>query len=113
MVRMRRRPRHDRPRSNAALDRLIDLGDEFPGHLELVDQLRARYEHEGAHVEPGADEPRDEAELERLEHFEIRDAVLTAQREAVIKLRDDGVISDEILRRVERDLDLEAVRSDA
>jgi hypothetical protein len=29
----------------------------------------------------------------------------------VIRLRDDGAINDETLRRVERDLDLEALRS--
>ena len=38
-------------------------------------------------------------------------AVVAAQREAIIQLRDDGVIGDEALRRVERDLDLEAVRT--
>jgi hypothetical protein len=37
--------------------------------------------------------------------------VVAAQREAIIQLRDDALIGDEALRRVERDLDLEAVRS--
>ncbi|MGK2850098.1 MAG: hypothetical protein ACSLFN_04210 [Candidatus Limnocylindrales bacterium] len=36
-----------------------------------------------------------------------------AQREAVIRLRDDGVINDETLRAIERDLDLEALRAGA
>jgi CPA1 family monovalent cation:H+ antiporter len=97
----------------AALDRLTELAEEYPGHLELVDQLRSRFEHEASHAWPDADEPADEADMERLEHKEIRDAVLDAEREAVIRLRDDGIISDEVLRRIERDLDLEAVRSDA
>jgi hypothetical protein len=64
-------------------------------------------------VWPHADEPPDESEQERLEHFEIRNAVLAAERDAVIELRDDGVIGDDVLRRIERDLDLETVRSDA
>ena len=34
-----------------------------------------------------------------------------AQREAVIRLRDDGVINDETLRTIEHDLDLEALRA--
>ena len=38
-------------------------------------------------------------------------ADLDAQRDAIIRLRDDGVIGDTALHRVERDLDLEAVRS--
>ena len=48
---------------------------------------------------------------ELLEHRAIRSAVILAEREAVIRLRDDGVINDETLRAVERDLDLEAVRA--
>jgi hypothetical protein len=38
--------------------------------------------------------------------------VLDAERYSIIDLRDRGVITDETLRRVERDIDLEAVRRD-
>jgi monovalent cation/hydrogen antiporter len=96
---------------DAALARLDGLAAEYPGHVELVDQLRSRYEHEASHVWPHGDGPIDDEEQERLDHLEIRTAVLDAEREAVIRLRDDGVIGDDILRRVERDLDLEALRS--
>ena len=95
----------------AALRRLDDLEAEYPGHRELVVQLRERFEHEASHVWPNGDGPRDEEEQERLDHLEIRTAVLDAEREAVIGLRDDGVIGDEVLHRIERDLDLEALRS--
>jgi monovalent cation/hydrogen antiporter len=98
---------------DAAMTRLNGLAEEFPGHLELVDQMRARYSHEIGHVPNAVEGPRDESEEELLEHLEIRNAVLAAQREAVIQLRDGGVISDEVLRRIERDLDLEALRSGA
>jgi monovalent cation/hydrogen antiporter len=95
---------------DAALRRLDDLEMEYPGHKELIDQLRDRFQHEAGHVWPG-EGVRDEAEQERLDHLEIRTAVLDAERDAVIALRDDGVISDEVLHRIERDLDLEALRS--
>jgi CPA1 family monovalent cation:H+ antiporter len=95
----------------AALARLDDLAIEYPGHLELVDQLRDRFTHEAGHVWPGTDTQIDDADQERLDHLEIRTAVLDAEREAVIRLRDDGAISDEVLHRIERDLDLEALRS--
>jgi CPA1 family monovalent cation:H+ antiporter len=36
--------------------------------------------------------------------------MLTAERKALIALRDRGVISDEILHRLESELDIEAVR---
>ena len=97
----------------AALTRLDDLEVEFPGHKELVDQLRSRYEHEAGHVWPHPEGPRDDEEQELLDHLEIRNAVLAAERDAIIALRDDGIIGDEVLTRIERDLDLEAVRSGA
>jgi NhaP-type Na+/H+ or K+/H+ antiporter len=95
----------------AALNRLNELADEYPGHIELVDQMKARYDHEASHIWPHPDGPRDEVEQEALDHREIRTAVLDAEREAVIRLRDEGVISDDVLHNIERDLDLEALRS--
>jgi CPA1 family monovalent cation:H+ antiporter len=95
----------------AALRRLDDLEVEYPEHKELVDQLRSRFEHEASHALPSAEGPLDESEQELLDHLEIRTAVVDAERDAVIRLRDDGIISDEVLHRIERDLDLEALRS--
>ena len=66
-----------------------------------------------SHVSPGEDVAVDEALQEQLDHRAIRVAVLLAQREAVIQLRDDRVINDETLRRIELELDLEAVRNGA
>ena len=59
------------------------------------------------------DRPEDESERERLDHDAIRMAVVAAQREAIIVLRDDGTINDQTLRTIERDLDLEALRAGA
>jgi CPA1 family monovalent cation:H+ antiporter len=99
--------------TEAALGRLADLETQFPTHKPLIENLRSRYEHEASHSGPEGEGPRDEEELELLEHKEIRDAVLEAQREAVIALRDDGIIGDEILAEIQRDLDLEALRTGA
>ncbi len=101
--------------ADAARERLDGLATEYPDHLELVDNLRAELEHEAQHaaeLEDG-DGDLDAAAQERLEHQEIRLAVVAAQRDAVIRLRDDGVIGDDALRLIERDLDLEAVRAGA
>ena len=57
----------------AALNRLDELADEYPGHLELVEQMKQRYDHEASHIWPHAEGPRDEAEQEALDHLEIRD----------------------------------------
>ena len=98
---------------DAALGRLEELKHDFPDHLPLIDQLHEEYEHEAGHVLPRPGAGPDEAEQELLDHRAIRNAVLVAQREAVIGLRDSGVINDETLRSIERDLDLEALRAGA
>jgi monovalent cation/hydrogen antiporter len=99
--------------ADAALRRLEELRGEYPDHLPLIDQIKESLEHEVTHVNPGEDVAVDEAEQEQLDHRAIRTAVLIAQREAVIQLRDDRVINDETLRRIELELDLEAVRTGA
>jgi CPA1 family monovalent cation:H+ antiporter len=98
--------------AEAATARLDDLANEWPGHQELIDTLRAQYDHQTHHAGlrrdgNGGDEA---AEQELIEHRQIRMAVLTAEREALLGLRERGAIPDEIHRRVERDLDLEELR---
>ena len=105
----------------AALVRLEELRSEVPGHLPLIDQLKERYEHRSEHlVHDDGDEPISEGpddmtpeEVEELEHDEIRRSVISAERLAVLDLRDRGEISDEALRAVERDLDLDELRREA
>ena len=95
---------------DAGLARVKELREEYEDHLPLLDQIRDELEHEVSHVAP-RDIPIDEAQQEALDHRAIRAAVRNAEREAVIQLRDDGVINDQTLRRIELELDLEAVRS--
>jgi CPA1 family monovalent cation:H+ antiporter len=101
--------------ADAATARLDDLAREWPGHLELIDNLRSQYSHETHHAELRQDhDVEDEAaEQELLEHRAIRVGVLGAEREALLALRDRGAISDPIFRRIERDLDLEELRMQA
>jgi CPA1 family monovalent cation:H+ antiporter len=55
----------------------------------------------------------DSIEQRSTANRELRKAMLDAEREAVIRLRDEGVISDDVMRRVLRDLDLETMRLEA
>jgi Na+/H+ antiporter len=96
----------------AALQRLDELWDEWPGHRELIEQLRARYAHSAEHLEHDHDTQEIPHDSEWVEHEAIRQAVIDAQRFAVIDLRDRGVIGDAALRRVERGLDLDALRAE-
>ena len=96
----------------AALRRLDELVDEIPGHVPLIEQLRDRYRHRAEHyVHAHGDEDAPEDPEER-DHDAIRRAVLAAERGAMLELLDQGEISDDVLRRVERDLDLEELRRD-
>lgn len=96
--------------TRAALDRLEGLAQEWPGHLPLINQLRERYEHANQHIGASTDEA---ADTELIEHRKIRHGLIEAQRMSLIEMRDRGEISDEVQRRVERDLDLEELRMEA
>ena len=43
----------------------------------------------------------------------LREEMILAEREAVITLRDEGVIGDDVMRRIQRDLDLEGMLLEA
>ena len=49
------------------------------------------------------------AEQRATAYRTLRTAMVEGEREALIRLRDDGVIGDHVLRRIQRDLDLETM----
>jgi CPA1 family monovalent cation:H+ antiporter len=99
--------------AEAAIDRLGQLRARGIGHDELIDRLRLEYVHRTEHLnEPEAPDATDAAEQERIEHREIVRSVVEAEREALLRLRERGAVSDETFRRLERDLDLAELRTD-
>jgi CPA1 family monovalent cation:H+ antiporter len=98
--------------TEAALARIEELRGQWPGHLELIDQLGDRYAHRARHDEMHHEEG-GAAEQELLEHGQIRRDVIDAERRAAFDLHERGVITDDVLRRLERDLDLEELRMEA
>jgi CPA1 family monovalent cation:H+ antiporter len=110
---------HARAAANeAAVARIEQLADEWPDHVPLIETLRTQYAHRASHLgehshEQGSPSRDGAAERELLEHHLIRRAVIDAEREAVLELRDRGVINDEVFRHLERDLDLEELRMEA
>jgi hypothetical protein len=87
----------------------------------LIDMLRSQYQHRATHLaavssgsarEDGID-PSTDAEQELLEHRLIRRAVIDAERATVLRIREDGTISDAVSRRVECDPDLDELRMEA
>jgi CPA1 family monovalent cation:H+ antiporter len=47
-----------------------------------------------------------------VEYRRVRSAMLAVEQDTVLALRDDGVIADDIMRRIQRDLDLETILLD-
>jgi CPA1 family monovalent cation:H+ antiporter len=100
--------------ANAATARLEELVDEDwvrPETLErmrgLMDFRRNRFAARFSPDDDGAIEERSQA-YQRLMH-----EVLDAERAAVLQLRREGRINDDVMRRVTRDLDLEEARLDS
>jgi len=79
-----------------------------PGPAEhLYDDLIHRYRHKLAHVSAGDEETvdgLDQAAYSRLR--QIVEGAVEAERQTLIGLRDRGRISDDVLRTMERELDL-------
>ena len=96
-----------------ALRRIDDLEKKWPTHQPLIDQLRTSYRHRAEHEEQLHEAPGNEAEQELVEHRQIRSEVIDAQREALSAMRDRGAIDDDVLRSIERELDLEEIRMEA
>ena len=98
---------------DAATRRIDELYPVWPGHHPLLDQLREAYRHRSEHVERARDASHDGEDRELIEHREIRRTVLDSEREALLRLRTKGEINDQVLRELERELDLEERRMDA
>ena len=99
--------------AEAALDRIEELAAESTDHRELIDALRIQYEYRTKHADAHHGDEPDVAEKEELEHAQIRRELIEAERRAAAELHERGVIDDAILRRIERDLDLEELRMEA
>ena len=93
----------------AALERLDTLAEEGLNNDHL-DRLRVHYGKQRQRF--ARSNPVDaDCSLEAGEAFRrLRHETLTAERLALIDLRNDGTISDEVLHRLEHELDVEALR---
>ena len=98
--------------ARAALDRLDALAEEDWTRDQTVERMRGmysyRYDRFAARFDEQADG--DAIEARTSDYLRIVSSVLEAQREALEDLRRRGTISDEVMRRVERELDLEEGR---
>ena len=96
--------------ARAALARLDELASAPWARRDQVDRMRALYTQRlqrSSALNPGDD--RAAAETQAA-YRRLRHETLNAERRAVIALRDQGVISDDVLHQLEQELDVEAMR---
>jgi monovalent cation/hydrogen antiporter len=96
--------------ARAALRRIDELAEEKWTTDEDISYLRSIHEHRTHRYDGDGDV--EEAERDNAQDGvarRLKREVLLAERQAVIQLRDEGTIGDEVLRRLERELDLQDI----
>src|SRR5215213_1997121 len=97
--------------AKAAITRIDELIGEDWVREESATRLRAFHEFRIRRFRARFDDDDDGAIDDRSVAYQhLQRSVLEAQREEVIRLRDGRFINDEVLRRIEHDLDLEDAR---
>ena len=99
--------------AEAALARLDELESEAWVRDDTAERMRGLYRFRidrfRSRIRPDGD---GKIEKRSLKYQRLRRELLEAERRAVVELRNTGEIRDEVMRRIERDLDLEASRLD-
>jgi monovalent cation/hydrogen antiporter len=94
--------------ADAALDRLDELGAADWTRDDTVERLTGLYQFRRRRLLARAGKADDDgAEDRSLAYQRLVRELLVAQRHAIVRLRNTGVISNEVMHRIERELDLE------
>ncbi len=99
--------------AEAALARLDQLAAEDWVRDDTAERLRGSYRFRQTRFRARLDGQDDDGVEERSQQFQrLRRELLAAERDAVLRLRNEGVITEDVMQRVQRDLDLEDSRLD-
>jgi monovalent cation/hydrogen antiporter len=99
--------------AEAALERLEELSGEDWVLDDTAERLRGVYGFRVRRFGERFDETADGSSEERsLSYQRLRRELLNAERDSVLELRRSGVVSDDVMNRVLRDIALEDVRLD-
>src|SRR5689334_25123248 len=94
--------------AEVALARLEELSNEPWLHPYALNDTREHYRHRARRLQSRADGTLDGAiESKSAAHRRLARELLAAERRELLRLRDGGSINDTVMRRVQRDLDLE------
>jgi CPA1 family monovalent cation:H+ antiporter len=97
--------------TKAALAQLEVLGDEEWTRDDTIERMKGLYEYRKRRFAARAGQIEDDGYEDRsLAYQQLVQAVLGAQRDALVRLRNEGTISNEVMNRVVREMDLEESR---
>jgi Na+/H+ antiporter len=101
-----------RAAADAAIATIDDLAGREWTRDDTADRMRRQYEYRRSRLAARAGETDDGDGYEHrsLKYQKMVRAVLEAQRAEIVRLRNTGVISNEVMHRLERELDLEDER---
>ena len=98
--------------ARAALTRLDELSSEEWVEKEMVDDLRLHFSDQDRRftaryhgTEDGANQ-----ELKATTYQRLKIELIGVERHTIIELRNQGIINDEVMRKIQHDLDLEELR---
>lgn len=95
----------------AALTRLDELRGSDPlGPADLYDDLARHYDHRRASLRGDGDPEGGPYAEHYFRYLELSRTLLDVERQAALRLRDEGRIADEALRQIEHELDLSEAR---
>ena len=97
--------------TQAALGRLEELGGEDWARDDTLERLRNMYEYRRRRLKARAGKIEDDGFEDRSTQYQtvVRE-LLEAQRREIVRLRNEGTISNDVMHRIERELDLEDER---
>jgi hypothetical protein len=96
--------------AEAALGRLDELIDEDWVREDTTERVRGLYIYRRNRFASRFDGDLDGVEERSAAYQRLMVELLGAQREKLVRMRDEGSIGDEVMHRIERDLDLEESR---
>jgi len=96
--------------ADAALERLEELKEEDWVREDTAERVHGMYNYRRNRFASRVDGDPDGVEERSADFQRLMVELLIAQRQRLIMMRDDGSIGDEVMHRIERDLDLEESR---
>ena len=96
--------------AEAAIERLDELVDEDWVREDTVERIRGMYTYRRNRFASRFDGDPDGVEERSAAYQRLMVELLGAQRQRLVEMRDEGSIGDEVMHRIERDLDLEESR---